>query len=624
MTPRRRLGAALAGLVALAGVVVALRHAQEPSLPETFSLPDFTAPHLLVTDLRQPPRPPATLEAHGGPNRARIAWGSALTGQTDPAGAAGYEVTWHRDGEPDRTRLVASPEVQLDDLAIDTDYEVGVRSVDGFGRRSARTTVRARAGDDGDWRSGLTGLLDDFDDAGTVDPRRTSSRWHLDGYRGCVNTGTDPAGLVVEMNCGADSAVLRARMPFRLSDVDHERGRVGVITDAAGPRGGLTVDLVPGNPDRIGSTEVDRGLPRGAVRVAVDDKGARVLTGADVPSVPGAWTAAAPRRGTVVLHRFDVVLTASGVQVLQDGALVGSSGAVPTWRTATVLIGLHEPGGRRGRAHVDAIGFTGARSAVPGVTETTVVPATQQVLDPDEPAPGIGISREPLRDATAARLRATVLFDGSADPAQLVAQLGDVRVPLRPEVSGVVGGAVTVVGDLPTGLLGAAGPDSLSPFVLRMPGGRASRGVVRSGYLEIESTSDGPPTPPSRLDRRSVDVLPTPTMAVHDVDDRPVPAGEVLGPVRVVLRIGLDGIAAEAGDGSVSGVAGFQLRIDSALVASVPTARGGPGLGGDYAIGLDLGRVPPGAHVVELRVLPVDRGVAERSVLVTVTTRSSR
>jgi hypothetical protein len=624
MTPRWRLGVASACLVVLTGLVVALHHAQEASPPETFSLSDFAAPHLLVTDPREPPRPPAALEAHGGPSRTRIAWGSALTGQTDPSGAAGYEVTWHRDGEPARTRRVASPEVQLDDLAIDTDYEVGVRSVDAFGRRSAWTTVRARAGDDGDWRSGLTGLLEDFDDPGTIDPSRVSSRWHLDGYRGCVNTGTDPVGLVVEMICGADSAVLRARTPLRLSEVDGELGRVGVLTDVAGPRGALTVDLVPGSPDRIGSTELDRGLPREAVRVVVDDHGARVLTGTDVPSVPGSWTAAAPRRGTGVLHRFDVVLTTSGVQVLQDGALVGSSGAVPWWRVATVLIGLHGAGARQNRAHVDAIGFTGARSPVRGVVETTVVPGTQQVLDPDEAAPGVGISRGPLRGASAARLRATVLFDGSADPAQLVAQLGDVRVPLRPEVSGVVGGAVTVVGDLPPELLGAAGPDSLTPFVLRMPGGRASRGVVRAGYLEIESTSDGPPTQPSRLDRRSADVLPTPTIAVHGVDDRPVLAGEVLGPVRVVLRIGLDGIAAEAGGGSVAGVAGFQIRIDSALVASVPTTRGGPGLGGDYAVGLELGRLPPGEHVVELRVFPVERGVAEQSALLTVTTRSSR
>jgi hypothetical protein len=148
---------------------------------------------------------------------------------------------------------------------------------------------------------------------------------------------------------------------------------------------------------------------------------------------------------------------------------------------------------------------------------------------------------------------------------------------------------------------------------------------VRSGYLEIESTSDGPPTPPAPLSgARSADVLPSPTVVLHDTNDRPVPPGQVLGPIRVVLRIGLDGVAAEAGSGSVAGVAGFQLRIDGRLAASVPTARDGPGLGGDHTIGMDLGTLPVGDHVLEVRVFPVDRGVAERSALLTVATRSCR
>ncbi|PRY42324.1 hypothetical protein CLV43_104154 [Umezawaea tangerina] len=615
----------MVGLAVLAGIVVALRHAQSDPPPEPVLVPDFSAPYLLVTGPRDPPSAPDAVAVSGGPARIRVAWGSALPGRADPAGAAGYEVSWHRDGEEPRLRRVASPEVQLDGLAAGVDYAIGVRTVDAFGRRSGWTDAVGRTGDDGDWRTGLTGLLDDFDDPASTDPRRTGSLWHLEGYRGCVNTGNAGGQLVVEMNCGADSAVLRARRPLVLSDVDGVLGRVGVVTDAAGSRGLLTVDLVPGGPDQVGSTEVaDPALPSGAVRVVVGDTGARVLTGPDVPTAADPSSPGSSRRGTGVLHRIDVLVTTTGVRVLQDGGVIGTSGAVPTWREATVLIGVRGPQGRESRVRLDAAGFSGPRTDVRGVVEVPTTPATQEVLDLQDPAPGIGVSRAPLRGATAARMRTTVAFAGPADPSGLVVQLGDRRIPAvatasAPVVDGVarLGAAVTVVAEVPPDLLTADGPDSLTPFVLRMPGAHDAKGTVRSSYLEIDSTVDASPGPratPSAPAR--VDELPPGTVEVRDQDDRPVALDTPLGARRVVLAIAVDGIAAEGATGSVAGVAGFQLRIDGRLAASVPTAREGPGVGGEYTVGVELGRLPTGKHTIELRVLPVDPAVAQRSTLV--------
>lgn len=630
MTRRRRLATALVAFAALAGVVAALRHAQDdptaPPLPPPVSLSDFTAPYLIVTGPGVPPVAPSEVAAVGGPGRIRVAWGSALPGQSDPAGAAGYEVTWHRDGEPARTRRVASTEVQLDGLAPNTDHRIGVRTVDAFGRRSPWQEVVGRTGDDGGWRTGLTGLLDDFDDPATTDARRPGSLWHVDGYRGCVNTDTADGQLLVEMNCGADSAVLRSRRPLRLSEVDDVLGRVGVITDAAGARGGLTVDLVPGGPDQIGSEEIaDPALPPGAIRVALGDDGARVLTGPDVPTVPDRGSATAPRRGTGVLHRIDVLLTRSGVRVLQDGALIASSGAVPAWREATVLLGLRGAKGRQSTAHLDAAGFSGAQGPVRSVVETPTVPATQQVLDLEDPAPGVGISRAPLRGAAAARLRTTVTFAGPVDPATIVVQLGTARLPVvqaapAPTVAGVVrqGAPITVVAELPPDLLAEAGPDALSPFVLRVANGGTARGAVRSSYLEVDSTTvDALPATTARTRSRPADELPTGSLVVRDQDNRVVPQDQPLGQRRVVLSITLDRIGAEAASGSVAGVAGFRLRIDGQLAATVATARDGPGLGGTYTAGLELGLLPAGKHRVELEVVPVDPAAKEWSTLVT-------
>jgi len=124
------------------------------------------------------------------------------------------------------------------------------------------------------------------------------------------------------------------------------------------------------------------------------------------------------------------------------------------------------------------------------VTETQTVAGTLRVLEPDEEAPGIGTARAPLRGAPSARLRATIRLGDGGDVNGLVAQLGSERVPLKPVVSGWSGAPdseLTVMGDVPASLLGQSGPDSLTPFVLRMPG--ASQAQVLESYLEVPGRS---------------------------------------------------------------------------------------------------------------------------------------
>jgi hypothetical protein len=633
MTPRRRLIGVLAGLALLVGTVIALREDQpEPPPPrnDALVLPDFTAPYVVSSTPAQRPQTPVDVRVRGGPDRLRVSWGSSVQGAADPARAAGYEVTWHRGRERPGTRLVASTEVQLGGLASSTEYEVGVRSVDAFGQRSAQTTVRGRTGDEGDWRSPLTGLLDEFADTRSLNVRRPGSLWHLSSHRGCVETGPDRkdehAGrLVFELNCGADTAVLRARRPLVLSDVDGVLGKVAVVTDAAGPHGQLVVDLVPGTADRIGAgttpaEAVDPALPGGAIRVLVSDSGTRVITGPDVPRSEEPQQPVSPRRGSGVLHRFEVVLTTGGMRVLQDGAVVATSSVVPSWREAAVLVGASGPAGRQSRVHLDAIGFSGPQHPPPAVTEIDAALDTQRVLDVDEQAPGVGISRALLRGASAARLRATVVLGTSGDPAGMVVQLGDVRVPAVAATSAwsrKPGTVLTVVADVPPELLADAGPDSLRPFVLRMPGAAAGPSSLVESYLEIT----GPPRETDAGESAEIsgaapkDALPPAAVEFRDTAGVPLAPDQPMRRCKVVLQIDLDGLVGEAPSGSVEGVAGFQVRVDNRLAASVPTARDGPGLGGSYPLLVDFSKLSTGHHVVEVRVYAVDRVVRELSVL---------
>lgn len=536
MTPRRRVITAVGAVAIIVAAVLVLRDSDDalkkPS-SEAVRLTKYTADFVRVSATPPQPGPPSSVWSSDG----RVQWAPV-------PGAAGYEVLG---------KLVASPE-------ITGSGRPDVRAVDAFGQRSSPVRAEERPSDDG-WRRAVDGWLDDFDDT------LLDRRYHLSGRRGCVNPGSGSGGrLVIDMPCGNDTAVLRSRAPLLLKG-SPELGRVVVVTDAAGPRGKLVVDLAPGTPDRLGPIP-----PADAVRVVVDDSVA-----------PGT-------RGAGVLHRFEVVLTDNGVRVLQDGAEIATSPVVPQWREASVLIGVTPPASYPGRVEIDAIGIYGSYGPGEEVIETPLVAGTLRVLEPEEEAPGIGVARAPLRGVASARLRATVRFGDGGDPNGLVAQLGSAKVPLRAAVNGwsaAEGSELTLIGNVPAELLAEDGPDALTPFVLRMPG--ASQAQVLESYLEVPGRSpvkleNAPTEPPA--------VLPVMTAEIN-----------AKGPNDAALVITLDAAHAR----SVAPIAGFEVYVDTSLAATVPIPGG---IGGRHELEISL----KGSHNVEVRLRPEDPGRQTDSV----------
>ena len=536
MTPRRRVITAVGAVAIIVAAVLVLRESDDalkkPS-SEAVRLTKYTADFVRVSATPPQPGPPSSVWSSDG----RVQWAPV-------PGAAGYEVLG---------KLVASPE-------ITGSGRPDVRAVDAFGQRSSPVKAEERPSDDG-WRRAVGGWLDDFDDT------FLDRRYHLSGRRGCVNPGSGSGGrLVIDMPCGNDTAVLRSRAPLLLKG-SAELGRVVVVTDAAGPRGKLVVDLAPGTPDRLGPIP-----PADAVRVVVDDSVA-----------PGT-------RGAGVLHRFEVVLTDNGVRVLQDGAEIATSPVVPQWREASVLIGVTPPVSYPGRVEIDAIGISGSRGPVDEVIETPLVAGTLRVLEPEEEAPGIGVARTPLRGVSSARLRATVRLGDGGDPNGLVAQLGSAKVPLRPAVNGwsaAEDSELTLIGNVPAELLTTDGPDALTPFVLRMPG--ASQAQVLESYLEVPGRS---------------------SVKLENAPDEPPPALPVMtaeinakGPNDAALVITLDAAHAR----SVAPIAGFEVYVDTSLAATVPMPGG---IGGRHELEISL----KGSHNIEVRLRPEDPGRQTDSV----------
>jgi hypothetical protein len=463
------------------------------------------------------------------------------------------------------------------------------------------------------WVSAMTGLHDDF-----ADPARYGDRWHLSGYRGCVDVVSAPErGLPVELGCGADLAVLRARQPMTLTapTASGELGRVAVRTDTAGAGGELTITLAPGPVDRVGLNrqragrfpDRDTTLPGGTVRVGIDDGGVHVSAAPDVPAVAPAalQVLPAPVRGPGVPHLFEVVLTTSGLRVYQDGLPVAVAGVVPSWKSASVLLGLRGPDRRRSRVHVTEAGFTGPAGRAPALVEVPVNVGTQRVLDLTEQSPQLGFARTPLRTAAAARLVATILIAEGMDPRGVVMQFGDLRVPARPVVaspSSADGAALTVAAQVPAALLGPAGPDSITPFVLRAPGAGQEVRLVET-YLEVSPVPGWRPAPPVLKEGRRPGraMLPDVEAVLCNSAGEPLNATVVPGQGQIVLKVNLEAASSQWETGSIEGVQGFQVWLDGRLIAAVPTRAHGPGLGGEHAMSLAVGGLARRPHVLEVR-----------------------
>lgn len=651
---RRRTLAWLGTAAVLATAVVALRHTQTPADAERdaprplparpVQLPRYVADGVVPPEPSGPPSSvPGVLASRTGQHRVRVAWADGLPGGSAPDNTVGYDVRWRatRGGgvsgvAEENQRLVVAPEIELDGLREDSGYAIEVRSVNPYGRRSSPAvatlpTLRSLPVAAPDLRQ-YTGLAEPFDGPFSVDSSVLAARWHLSGYPGCTRAATDGGTLAVDLACGADLAVLRARAPLRLSP-GGERGRVVLVTDGAGPRSSLTIDLAPGPVDRVGiergppgawaaGTPEDPALPAGAIRVVIDDDGVRVFAGPGVPRfivVPDRLPTPVATRGVGVLHVFELVLDARGLRVLQDGDLAAVAGVTPPGDETYLLIGLGGPSGQQARVRVDSVGFSGDAAMGPLTYTHPVVLATQRVLGTGELAPGIGISRDRLTGARSARLFATVRTAPGVDLGGLLLQQGDTLVPARPvsAVPTAAGADVTVVSDLLPQLLGPDGPPAISPLVLRAPGAENTVVSITDSYLDIvplsgmPSTTPGSPGPsgPSRPDAS----LPRPALTVLDTNSREVdtvPAG-----ARVVVQVDLDGLAGQLGAARLAGIAGFQLWLSGRLVASVPTAVDGAGVGGSYRVALSTETLQPGRQSIELRVIASDAAVSPASVL---------
>jgi hypothetical protein len=616
----------LGAIALIAGAVVTLRTTEDPHSSDTDSdgrrepvkVERFAADYVVLPAPGREPKPPARVVAVPEPEALRVSWADALPGGEAPSGAAGYEVSWRpsNDNGTDSdfgTRLVATPDVRLTGLT-DREHIVEVRTVDAFGQRSEPALTLATPGEaDEERETLLTGLYDEF-----TAPEEYGDRWHLSGYRGCVDVVNERGqGLPIELSCGADLAMLRAKQPMTLTapTPSGELGRVAVWSDTAGTGGELTITLAPGPVDRVGADSQranrfpprDNALPGGTIRVGVDDGGVHVSAAPDVPGVapPDLEVFPAPVRGPNVTHLFEVVLTTSGLRVYQDGLLVAVAGVVPAWRSASVLLGFRGPERRRSRVHLVAAGFTGPATAVPALVEMPVNAGTQRVLDLTEQSPQLGIARTPLQQATAARLVATLLVAKGMDPNGVVMQFGDLRVPARPVTaapSAEDGAALTVAADVPAALLGPAGADSITPFVLRAPGATQQVRLVET-YLQLTPAAGWtPPVVPLESPRPTgADVPPSVDAVLCNSAGEPLTSAVVPPRGQVVLKVTLDASTSQWETGSIGGVQGFQVWLDGELTAGVPTRADGPGLGGQHALSIAVGGLAPGAHVLEVR-----------------------
>jgi hypothetical protein len=618
----------LGAIALIAGAVVTLRTTEDPRSSDTdgdgprkpITVDRFAADNVVLPAPGREPKPPARVVARPEPDALRVSWADALPGGQAPSGAAGYEVRWKpsNGNGTDRdfgTRLVATPDVRLDGLS-DREHVVEVRTVDAFGQRSEPTRTAATPGETDEAAKlpkKLTGLYDDFGDLANY-----GDRWHLSGYRGCVDVVNERGqGLPIELSCGADLAMLRAKQPMTLTapNASGELGRVAVWSDTAGTGGELTITLAPGPVDRVGADTQranrflprDGALPGGTIRVGVDDGGVHVSAAPDVPGVPppDLEVFPAPVRGPNVTHLFEVVLTTAGLRVYQDGLLVAVAGVVPAWRSASVLLGFRGPERRRSRVHLAAAGFTGPATAVPALVEVPVNAGTQRVLDLTEQAPQLGIARTPLQQATAARLVATLLVAKGMDPNGVVMQFGDLRVPARPVVAGpstVDGAALTVVADVPAALLGATGPDSITPFVLRAPGATQQVRLVET-YLQLAPAAGWTPPVTSLESPRptGADVPPSVDAVLCNSAGEPLTSAVIPARGQIVLKVTLDASTSQWETGTIGGVQGFQVWLDGELTAGVPTRADGPGLGGQHALSIAVGGLARGTHVLEVR-----------------------
>jgi len=393
-------------------------------------------------------------------------------------------------------------------------------------------------------------------------------RADLPGFRcgTCPATGratsvacSTATALAFDLGCGADLAVVRARSRCGLADppgTDGVLGRVVVVTDAAGPGGSLTVepDLGPGRPHARRLACSPRRCLDSTIRVVINDAGAQLDSSAEVPGVTGSVgvPARAPPRGPGVLHRFEILLTLSGVRVTQDGVLISVDGVAPALAPSVGAAGLRGPENQRVRVHLAAAGFSGPAEPLPPVVEAALDPATPKVLGPTEPMGGPPTGE--LHGVLSARA-SPHHHQSALDVNRIVMQLGDRTFPRtghpRPTDPARPGHRCRRPPvDLPT----------LTPFVVRTDGAGAGVSVLES-YSSSPPARAGPhnhPGSPRNIDPRP----PRPGTACRswashlgNASGAPLTSTEIAGQGQLVLTVSLDPSAAQWAGTGIAGVA---------------------------------------------------------------------
>ncbi|HEY4020707.1 MAG TPA: hypothetical protein VGM75_18595 [Pseudonocardiaceae bacterium] len=661
---RRHLVAALAGLLLVGGAVGLLRIAGQGQLdsttpptvpPPPTSLTTYAAQGVLVPSPGPPPPGPGRLVVKPGPNRLQLSWASAVPGGRTPAGAAGYEVRW--GSSPDKLtneRLVAEPATEIDGLADNAPMTVSVSTVDAFGQRSAPSTTTGRPRAD----AATYSFSDHFHETFVPDPRL----WRVSSQDSCTNAGR--AGgtfgqLLVTDTCQGAQVTMRARTPFRLAppNATGELGRFTIDTNAPGENGQLDLDLVPGpvdlldesaqgpvlNPDP-NSAQDDPELPPGTIRVQITTTVGPATASAQVRVAPGSprlppsthRLAAVPLPTTGVSARWDIVLRTDGIRVLCDGVEVAAGNVVPTWTSATALIGFGGPIVGDLNAAVNLIGFTGAPTSAPPLLTPPDAQPHAAALAMDTPVTPAVRGLPPVNGDSGAQLRLTLLpvagapqtpvWNGSGPVPVFEVEVNGQRFPTEPAIPGT-----PLLSAVRYPLIAQLPPDVLVPqagaipvtVLTNLPTTGLTNFEVLAADLELTLAPGTKPTVPQPTAATAPPpaTLAMPTVTLLDAGGLALPANQPLPTGRVVLNLQLDGPGGERLNGQVAGLAGFDIWLDGTKLATVPTTAGGPGVAGQWQIALDTGTMPPGQHTIDMHGFSTDNAIASVSAAVTFTVK---
>lgn len=558
----KRVVLVVAGLALVAGVVV-LRDTGGSDLPTAppppTKLKAYTAEQLLVPGPTSRPAKPTGVVARAGHHKIQLNWSGD---------APAYEVRWG-----DKVKLVTRPGTQLNGLENEREQQIDVRAVDSFGQRSQPATTKATPRAD----TAPYTFVDRFDAPAEPDLQRWRLSKRTDCARATSGDADDHDRLIISSSCGTRAVTLRSRTPFVRDDAE---SRLVVETDAPSTGGKLLLDLVPGPVSVQGEP-----VPPNTVRatVSTDNAGNSILelvpNGTAVKPVPAALPG--------VTVRWEVVLSAAGVQVVRDGDVLATSPFVPQWREATALVGVAALAGDRIRAGIDLIGYRTPKADAPSTGPTPQVRV-------DGPA---STSAYPLADVTAGQLRIAMIPSRESEPITAV-KVNGVQVPLRPAVEGEPwkpGAEYPAVADLPR----EAFTDNLNVQLV-------TEERVQVTHTDVELTG------PQSITRREtadplVEAKPTladPVPEVLDASGQPIENGAAFNRGRVVLEVRINAL-----DASVAGLAGFEIRLDGNHVATVPTTADGPAAAGRWRISLNTAALTAGAHAIEVKAFSTDSEV---------------